>query len=131
MTPADDVDVPVLVEFGRHGVHLAGQHPLGEDVVQFRQRFHRLAQLVGIRRDFRRQRRENPLNLLFFLCRPRFQLVAHFHRRHRLDEQRRAGGRLVMHQPRHAAAVLRLDGQAVAVVAHGDNRVLQVLLERG
>ena len=72
-----------------------------------------------------------PVNLLFFLRRPRFQLVAHFHRRHRLDEQRRAGGRLVMHQPRHAAAVLRLDGQTVAVVAHGDNRVLQVLLERG
>ena len=45
--------------------------------------------------------------------------------RQRLDEQRGAAGRLVVHDPLHLLPVLHLDGEHVPTLAHRDDRILK------
>ena len=53
------------------------------------------------------------------------QLVIGLHRAHRLYKQRHSGGGDIVHESRDCALVIRLDGNDVAVGAHGDYRLLK------
>ena len=53
------------------------------------------------------------------------QFVIGLHRAHRLYKQRHSGGGDIVHKPRNRALVIRLDGDDVAVGAHGDYRLLK------
>ncbi len=53
-------------------------------------------------------------------------LVVKFHRRERLDEQRRAAGRLIVHDALNAAFEIRFDGNHVAPAPLRDDCLLQI-----
>ncbi len=72
------------------------------------------------------QLRENALDLVLFFQGEFLELVVQIHDDSRLDEKCGTSGRLVVDHSWDIALVLRFDGDTVAVVAHGDYRVLQV-----
>ena len=119
----------LIVHLRAYAEEPAAQQSLGEDKVQFRQLFLCFRHGGSIRRGFSGQRRQDPGNLLLFLQFPLFQLIAHFHRGHGFNEQRRAGRALVMDQARYAGAEFRLYRQHIPVVSYRDDRILQGLLQ--
>ena len=131
MPPTDDVDKALPVQLGGNGVHLPAEQPLGKGEVQLGQQLHILLELLGIGGHLGGEGRQDALDLLLFLGLPLLELVAHLHHHHGLHKHRGAAGGLVMHQAGNTGAVLRLHRQHIAVVAHGDNGVLQILLVGG
>ena len=80
---------------------------------------------IGARAHPRRQVGEDAHDLRALVLGQPHDVVVHLHRRHRLDEEARPGARRAVDDPRHLPAVLGLQQQDVAVVAHGDDLVLQ------
>ena len=118
------VDAPVR-EFCRRGVHLIGQPRLGKNQVQPHQQDAVLREIIRVLGTFRRELRQNPLNLQLFFRGQFSQFIVGLYRGHRLDKECHSGSRDVMHQPRHRAFVICAYRQHIAVGAHGDDRLLQ------
>ncbi len=72
-----------------------------------------------------RKHPEDPLDLCLLLEHELLDVVVQVHEAHGLDEQRLAGGALVMDQARDAALVFRFYRQNVPVTAYGIKVVLQ------
>ena len=127
MPPADDADIPALVELGQRCAHLLGQHALGKGEIQMVQDVDIAAQRIRVRCKLPGQRLQNAGDLLLFAGAQLFEVIAHFHHSNRLHKQRCACGALVMHDAGHIGAALCLDGDAVAIPAHCNDGVLQKL----
>ncbi len=124
------MDIVAVVEDRPRRVLLQRQLAAGEDEVQRRHIDRIVLQLHQVLRRFRGEGGEDLLLLLLLLDHQLPQRVVQAHDRLRLDEERGARGGLVVDDARHLALVLRLDGQAVPVAAHGDDVVLQVGRQR-
>ena len=98
---------------------------LGKNEIQLHQHVKIAGDILPVRGAVRRQLHEDAINLNFLLRAQLPQLVVGLHRRHRLDEQRRAGTGHIVHQARNRALVLGLHRHDVALRAHGDDRLLQ------
>ena len=129
MAGAHEVDAALLVDLRRRGTHLAGEGGAGKDHVQICQHLDVVAVEVGVRGHAVGELAEDAVDLLPLLERPLLDLVAGLHDRRRLNEQRRAAAGLIVHQPRHVLPAVGAHGDDVAPVAHGDDGVLQVLLQ--
>ena len=128
MSAVLDVDDALSVELGTIRAHVARHDRAGKDAVKRAEQQQALIELVRIRRDQRGQAGKDALDLALLL---RLQLlisVAQFDDRARFDENRLSAAALVVDQPADLRAVLRLDGDRIAAVAHGDDRLLQVFL---
>ena len=119
----------VVVDLRGHAEPPAAEQAPGKNEVQLRQHLHRFRQAVRVRSDLGGKGGENPGDFALFLHLPLFEFVAHLHRGHGLDKKRGAGRGLVMHQARHAGAVLRSHRQHIPVVPHGHDRILQRVLQ--
>ena len=84
------------------------------------------AQLPRHPADAVRKMGKNALDLLLFRRRKLAQLVIHVQYLLRLDEEGRAARRAVVHEAADPPLMLGAHGQNVAVVTHGDDRVLQI-----
>ena len=116
-----------LGELRRAGIQLEAEFCPREDAVEPHERGEVGVDILAVRGTLGGKLRENALDLRFFL---RFQLadlVVCLDRRHRLDEERGAGGRNIVHEPRNAALAFGLDRNNVAIRARRDDRVLQKL----
>ena len=114
-------------ERGRDGIELVGKLCLGKDEVEAHEHVKVARDVLAVRRALRRELGKDALNLGLFARTQLAQLVVRLHGGHRLDEQRRAGGRHIVHKPGHGALVLGLDRHDVALGARGDDRLLQRL----
>ena len=118
----------VLVrQLRRDRVELVGELCLGKNEVEAHEHVKVARDVLPVRGALGRELGEDALDLRLFTCAQLPQLVVCLHGGHRLDEQRRAGGRHVVHEAGHGALVLRLDRHHVALGAHGDDRLLQRL----
>ena len=119
--------VAVLDQHRRTGVHVERQLGTREDEVQRGQRVVVLLDRALVHGHARGQLRENALDLVFLAALKHLNLVVDLHDLLRLDEHSRAGGRGIVHQTGHIAAVLHLDRHNEAAVSLGDDGLLQVL----
>ena len=117
----------VLDQYGRTGVHVERQLGTRKDKVQRGQRIVVLLDGALVHGHARRQFRENALDLVFLAAFEHLNLVVDFHDLLRLDEHGCTGGRGIVHQTGHIAAVLHLDRHNEAAVSLGDDILLQVL----
>ena len=117
----------VLNKHRRTGVHVERQLGTRKDEVQRGQRIVVLLDGALVHGHARRQLREDALDLVFLAALEHLNLVVDFHDLLRLDEHGCTGGRGIMHQTGHIAAVLHLDRHNEAAVSLGDNILLQVL----
>ena len=126
MAAANDFDSALAVDLGLHGEHLPRQRRLGKRKVKLRENRQVVGHRGRIRRHLCGQHPQNPFDLRALAGDELLELVADLHNRHRLHEDRRAGGGLIVHDARHHGAVLLLDRQDIPVAAHGDDRFLQI-----
>ena len=118
----------VLVrQLRRDRVELVGELCLGKNEVEAHEHVKVARDVLPVRGALGRELSEDALDLRLFTCAQLPQLVVRLHGGHRLDEQRRAGGRHVVHEAGHGALVLGLDRHDIALGAHGDDRLLQRL----
>ena len=117
----------VLNKHRRTGVHVERQLGTRKDEVQRGQRIVVLLDGALVHGHARRQLREDAFDLIFLSAFEHLNLVVDFHDLLRLDEHGRTGGRSIMHQTGHIAAVLYLDRHNEAAVSLGDDILLQVL----
>ena len=99
---------------------------LGEGQIDLRQRLDGAHDAAGLLAHQPRQRRQDAPDFLRF---GQLQLapgVVQVHRGQRLDEERGARGRLVVHQAADAVLEVGLERDHVAPIALGDDRLLQV-----
>ncbi len=106
--------------------HLA-EGDLRFEGVEDREAGHGVPELVGLRQDLPAELGEQPLDLAPLLGGGQGQVVVGLDDFHRLDEDRLARARTVVHDPRHAAARRGLDGQAIPVVPQHDESVAEGL----
>ena len=126
-----ETDAALLVELGPDANLFPGQDGLGEDAVEARQEHQTVVELVGVGLQQSGEARQNALHLLLLVQQQLFILVPQLHHRRGLDEQGLARAALVVDEARDLPPMLRLHGDGVAAVAHGDDGVLQVLLVPG
>ena len=124
------VDDPVLIEIRHRGVHFLRQLRAGENEIQCGQHVHIGDQRLAVRCSLFAQVCQDLLDLSFLI---RFQLadvIVQLHDRHGFDEQRGAGGGLIVDHARYLGAVLCPHGDTVASVALCDQCILQILSGR-
>ena len=109
------------------GFHLESQPCLGQQNVNFQHGFVTVLELRLNGGDLPRKCHKDPLDLLCFLCAVLQNAGVGFHNGLRLDKYGRAGGRHIVDDAAHFAAVLALDRNNVPAVAHGDDALLQIL----
>ena len=117
----------LIRERGRDCIELVGKLCLGKDEVEAHEHVKVARNVLAVRRALGRELGKDALDLGLFARVQLPQLVVRLHGGHRLDEQRRAGGRHIVHEPGHGALVLGLDRHDVALGARGDDRFLQRL----
>ena len=117
----------LIRERGRDRVKLVGKLCLGKDEIKAHEHVKVARDVLAVRRALRRELGQDALDLGLFARTQLAQLVVRLHGGHRLDEQRRAGGRHIVHEAGHGALVLGLDRHDVALGARGDDRLLQRL----
>ena len=128
MAAPTDVDAPLVVDLWLAGHHLACKRRLGKREVELRKNRQIVSDGRGVRRDLRGECAQNPVDLRFLGGNELLELVADLHDGHRLHEDRRTRGGLIVDDARHHAAVFLLDRQHIAVGAHGDDGLLEVFL---
>ncbi len=132
MTRLFDMHAPLPVHLRARSAELSRQPRLREGKIQPRQDRKVLLQHVGVPPDVGGQPAQDARDLLPLRKRQLLDVVVQRNDLHRLDEKRRAGGGLVVHDARHRLPVFLLDGNHIAIPAHGDDGVLQIfLLRRG
>ena len=117
----------LIRQLRRDRVKLVGELGLGKNEVQAHEHVKVARDILPVRGALGRELGEDALDLRFFARAQLPQLVVRLHGGHRLDEQRRTGGRHVVHEAGHGALVLCLDRHHVALGTHGDDRLLQRL----
>ncbi len=131
MAAAHDFDIPARVHFGQACVHFTGQEPLCKRKIKMGKQFNVEEHAFRMRRDLIGQGLKNARDLLLLACAKLLEVVAQLHNEHGLDKQRGPGGALVVHKAGHVGAALCLNGNAVAVAAHGDDAILKVFGKAG
>ena len=116
-----------LEERGRCCIHLKGELGAREDKIECRERVVVLLDGALVHGYLSRERSEDTLDLGLFAALEHLDLVVDLNDLLRLDEHGSAGGRGVVHQTRHVAAVLGLDRHDEAAVSLGDDGLLEVL----
>ena len=116
-----------LREHGGGAVEPVGQLRLGEDEVEPDEHVEIEGDVLAVRGAVGGELHEDALDLGLLLRAQFAQLVVRLDGGHRLDEERGAGAGHVVHEAGDAALVLGLDGNDIALGAHGDNRLLQRL----
>ena len=125
MAGAEEDDLGPIGGVGPDPVHVGRERRLRRPEVEPGERVERLAELLGVRGDERRQLVEDPLDLLLL---GRLRLppgVAELDGDHRLDEQRRAAAGRVVDDALDPGPGLGLDRDHVAAVAERDDRLLE------
>ena len=117
----------LLRDFGRAGAHPVGQLGLGEDHVQEDEQAVVLGDVLPELGAVGGQLRQDALDLLLLPGLELLELVVGLHHPHGLDEEGGAGGGHVVDQAGHVVFVLRLHRHHEAVVALGDDGLLEVL----
>ena len=108
-------------------VEPVGKLRLGKDEVEPDEHVKIEGDILAVRGAVGGELHEDALNLGLLLCAQLPQLIVRLDGGHRLDEERGAGAGHVVHETGDAALVFGLDGDDVALGAHGDDRLLQRL----
>ena len=125
MTAAADTDVVVGIKNRSGSIHVHGKLGLGKNKVQFGHGTSIVHQSCGVFSGRSAEGRQNHLNFFLLLDFQLSELIIQCHNGCRLNKEGRAGSGLVMYHAGYVTLVLCLDRQAVAVVAHGNNGILQ------
>ena len=126
VAPLLNVDGAAAGQAGSHAFGFIGVLRLGKGAIDFDEARNIFRQLPAHRADAAGKLRQDALDLLL-LRRGKFaQFVVHLQNVLRLDKEGGAARRTVMHKATDFCFVLRADGQNIAVVAHGDDAVLQI-----
>lgn len=125
------VRAALAVELRAVCLHHLREARLGEGEVEVAEDAAVLGERPAVLVDLGGQVAQDALDLLLLGERQLLDVVVELDDGHRLDEERRARGRLVVDDAREARAVLLLDGDDVALVAHGDDGVLEEFLVLG
>ncbi len=120
-----EVEAKVGRDLGLDRTHVAGQHGQGLDRVQLAHGFGRSAEVVGPVAHADGQRLQDPDDLAPLLVLKLDDVVVEVDRGQRLHEHALPRARASVHDPRDLAAVLGLQQHHVAVVARGDELVLE------
>ena len=115
-----------LHDSGGAGPHPVGQLGPGEDHIQKDEQIVVLSDIVLELCALGGQLRKDALNLLLLPGLELLEFVVGLHHPHGLDEEGGPGGGHVVHQAGHVVLVLRLDGHHEAVVALGDDGLLEI-----
>ena len=109
----------------RDGGHLDGELGLADGEIDDAELIHVALEGVVFTGTFLREALEDLVDLMALILLELVHLVVHRHELGRLHVDRRAAGRLVVNDARHAALVLHLDRDDKTVAAHGDDLILQ------
>ena len=115
-----------LHDSGGAGPHPVGQLGPGEDHIQKDEQIVVLSDIVLELCALGGQLRKDALNLLLLPGLELLEFVVGLHHPHGLYEEGGPGGGHVVHQAGHVVLVLRLDGHHEAVVALGDDGLLEI-----
>ena len=126
-----EVRAALAAQLGAVRRHVLGELCLGKGEVDRAEDAAVLLKDCALLADLRREVAQDALDLLLLGERQLLDVVVELDDGHRLDEERRARGRLVVDDAREARAVLLLDGDDVALVANRDDGVLEELLILG
>ena len=126
-----EVRAALAAQLGAIRRHVLGELCLGKGEVDRAEDAAVLLKDGTLLADLGREVAQDALDLLLLGERQLLDVVVELDDGHRLDEERRARGRLVVDDAREARAVLLLDGDDVALVADRDNGVLEELLVLG
>ncbi|MNW50407.1 hypothetical protein D3C74_278600 [compost metagenome] len=124
MTALLQLEVAAVVHARKRTLQLPGQSGFGEHKIQLAQHIAVIQQQFGLLADEGGKLLQDDLDFAF-LAQPRLaQLIVHRHDRFRLNEQRSARSRLVMHDPAEMGAVFRFDRNHEAVAANRNQLIL-------
>ena len=128
MAGLDEPDFPRLGNGRTAGLHLQGQLSLGKGEFQLTDTLRAVIQVIVLLLHFGRQAAENAFDFLRFANAGGLQVVVGIDDGQRFDIERRATGRRIMDNAGKGMAVFLLDGDDIAVVAHCDQGILEILL---
>ena len=118
----------LAVELRTAGVHVLGKLRLGKREVDIRENLAVVLQDAAVLIDFGREMAQDALDFLLLGEGQLLDVVVELDDGHRLDEECRARGRLVVHDAGEARAVFLLYRNDVAFIAHRDDGILKILL---
>ena len=114
-----------------HGFLLLGKVSARGYKIKLRKLFHSLCNAGRIRTDHAGNGTQDTLYFFLLLRKITLNIVIQVNNRHRFNKQGCAAARLVMHHAGEIIAVFLLNGYYIAVAAHGNKRVLKILLVVG
>ena len=117
-----------LIHQGLLRIHVFSQLCLGKRKVKIGQHGKILLQDVLLSADLLRQVAQDAFHLVLLREDELFDVIVELHDGHRLDEERRACRRLIVNDAWKKAAILRLDGNDVALITQCHDGLLEIFL---
>ena len=118
----------IIGDFRCHCLHPVGEGRLGKQQVEVDYRFKAADDTVSLFTAFSGKFSQNPFNFFFFLGLQHSDFVVSLDYCRRFNEVGRTAARGIMHHTGNFTPVFRFDRHNKTSVAHGDDRVLQILL---
>ena len=120
------LDYALVVQLRNARSHRIGQLSLCKNEVQFDRTFIAALDRICKAADIRRKLGKNSVDLVLLLVFEELYLVIRLNNRHRLNENRCAARRGVMHKTRHFSPVFIPDRDNISAVSHGYNIILKI-----
>ena len=120
------LDYALVIQLRNACPHRIGKLSLCKNEVQLDRTFIAAFDRICEAADIRRKLGKNPVDLVLLLVFEELYLVIRLNDRHRLDKNRCAARRGVMHKTRHFSPVFIPDRDNISAVSHGYNIILKI-----